>query len=100
MGRVVVVGDHPQKARIEQIFADDDQLSNAFRKASSLAHLVAASEAAMPFHAAYAVDPKAAVAQYAHLFNTKLAMTVSHHWGPDGLEIGYEAERVLRSAWG
>lgn len=100
MGRVVVVGDHPDKARIEQLFADDDMLSNAFRKANSLAHLMAASEAAMPFHAAYERDPKAAVAQYAHLFNTTLAMTVKHRWGPDGLDVSYDAERVLRPTWG
>ncbi len=100
LGRVVVVGDHPDKARIEQLFAEDGELNNAFKKASSLARMVAAFEEVLPFHEAYAKDPKAAVAQYAYLFNSSSQITTEHRWGPDGLDVLFNSERVWRSAWG
>jgi hypothetical protein len=100
MGRVVVVGDHPDKARIEQLFAEDGELNNAFKKASSLAHMVAAFEEALPFHEAYDKDPQAAVAQYSYLFNTTTQLTMEHRWGPEGMEVLFNAERVFRTAWG
>jgi hypothetical protein len=99
MGRVVVVGDHPDKARIEQLFAEDGELNNAFKKASSLARMVAAFEEALPFHAAYDKDPQAAVAQYSYLFNTTTQLTMEHRWGSEGLDVLFSSERVFRTAW-
>lgn len=98
-GRVVVAGDHPDKARIEARFADDDKLANAFKQILSLSQMLAHGEEAIAFHQAYDLDPQAAVARYAHLFNSTLMMTMSHRWGPDGLEVDVTSERVLRSAW-
>lgn len=99
-GRVIVAGDHPDKARIEAIFAEDAQLANAFKKTLSLANMLERGEEAMAFQAAYAKDPKAAVARYSHLFTTSVQLTMTHRWGSDGLDVSFESERVPRSAWG
>lgn len=99
-GRVVVAGEHPDKARIEALFAEDDRLANSFRETLSLAEMIARGEEAVAFQAAYAKDPKAAVAAYSHLFNSSVQLTMRHQWGADGLELFFDAERVLRSAWG
>jgi len=98
-GRVVLAGDHPDKARIEAIFAEDDQLANAFREVMSLSAMIARGEEAVAFQAAYAKDPKAAVARYSHLFNTTVLDSMTHRWGPDGLDLLFDSERVPRSAW-
>lgn len=68
-GRVVVCGEHPQKAEIEQLFEDDPQLRNDFVKSQGLASLIAAGRQAHAFQQAYAKNPQAAVAQYWYLFS-------------------------------
>jgi hypothetical protein len=100
MGRVVVLGDHPDKARIEQIFAEDGELANKFRETVSLTAMLAHAEEAIAFQQAYAKDEKAAVAQYSYLFNTTTQVTMEHRWGANGLDVLFNSERVLRSAWG
>ena len=99
-GQVRVVGDPPDKERIEAIFAEDQALTQAFHRASATARLIASAEEAIAFQQAYAQDPQAAVARYSYLFNTSLSTTMSHRWGADGLELAFESERVFRSAWG
>lgn len=68
-GRVLVQGDHPQKAEIEALFEGDPALSNDFRAVSGLSSLVEAGDEYSDFAAMYADDPYAAVARYGHLFN-------------------------------
>lgn len=99
-GRVVVAGDHPDKARIEAIFAEDGQLANVFKEVMALSNMIARGEEAVAFQAAYAKDPKAAVARYSHLFNTTVEVSMTHRWDSDGLDLLFESERVPRSAWG
>ena len=99
-GQVRVVGDHPDKARIEALFAEDATLTQAFHRASSIANMLAHAEEAIAFHQAYDQDPQAAVARYAYLFNTSLSTTMTHRWGADGLELDFASERVFRPAWG
>lgn len=99
-GMVRVIGEHPEKARVEQVFAEDPQLANAFRRVTSLASLLSRAEESIAFQQAYAQDPVAAVARYAHLFNTDLRVTMTHRWGEEGLELLFESENVIRSAWG
>ena len=69
MGKVRVVGNHPDKEQIEAIFEENPQLANQFRGISALSSLLQAAEEAQPFQEAYAKDPYAAVAQYSHLFD-------------------------------
>lgn len=100
-GRIRVVGDHPDKARIEQLFVDDPALRNAYQRMASIAHMLSTVEETVAFQAAYARDPKAAVAQYSHLFNTTTELTTTQAWGADGtLELLFSTERVFKSAWG
>jgi hypothetical protein len=68
-GRVKVVGDHPDKDKIEAMFADDPELSNQFRQISSTGSFIKACEDYVEFAADYAQDPKAAVAKHAHMFS-------------------------------
>jgi len=99
-GRIVVAGAHPDKARIEALFAEDGQLAGAFKEVMALSNLIARGEEAIAFQAAYAKDPKAAVARYAHLFNTSVQVSMTHRWGSDGLELFFESERTPNLAWG
>lgn len=68
-GRVIVTNAHPDKEKIEKIFEENSELSNLFRKISSMESIVRHSQAALAFQSAYARNPQAAVAQYAYLFN-------------------------------
>lgn len=63
-GLVRVANDHPDKEKIEALFADDPELANVFRQVLGLQELVTASEKHLAFAAAYAEDPEAAVAQF------------------------------------
>lgn len=68
-GSVRVKGDHPEKAKIEQLFADNPELSNDFRGVSGLSALVESGEEYIKFAAEYDKDPYAAVAKYSHFFD-------------------------------
>ncbi|MFP5500968.1 MAG: hypothetical protein ACLGIN_00675 [Candidatus Sericytochromatia bacterium] len=68
-GQVYVRGDHPDKARIEAIFKEDPVLRNELAKTFSLSAIMKAGEEAIAFQKAYAENPEAAVARFAHLFN-------------------------------
>ncbi|WP_029896042.1 hypothetical protein [Desulfohalovibrio reitneri] len=82
-GSVVVKGDHPQKEKIEQLFEDNPDLSNDFRKVACLTSMIEAGQEHMEFARAYRQDPYAAVAEYGHLFNSMPA-------DPFSLTIGEE----------
>lgn len=68
-GKVRVVGDNPDKEKIEAMFADNPELANDFRQVSSTGSFIKACEAHVAFAADYAKDPKAAVAKHWHLFS-------------------------------
>jgi hypothetical protein len=68
-GKVRVLGDNPDKEKIEAMFADDPELANDFRQVSSTGSFIKACEAHVEFAADYANDPKAAVAKHWHLFS-------------------------------
>ena len=69
-GRVREVSGHPQKERIEKIINEDHpEAANRIREQSALASFLKAADDYLEFAAAYAKDPKAAVARYAGLFS-------------------------------
>ncbi|MBN1589526.1 MAG: hypothetical protein JW888_08430 [Pirellulales bacterium] len=70
-GQIRVVGDHPDKAQIEALFAEHPELGNEFRHLAATAGLLGAVEEAKPFLAAYAKDPEAAVQRWAQLFSNE-----------------------------
>ena len=67
-GRIVVQGNHPQKAEIEAFFKDRPSLSGQFRKISANTSLSNAIKQHVAFSKAYAQNPERAVSQFRHLF--------------------------------
>ncbi|HEY9899861.1 MAG TPA: hypothetical protein V6D00_11815 [Pantanalinema sp.] len=70
-GMIVVAGTHPDKAKIEALFANDQAMAERFKKIGSFSRLLKAGEEAVEFQAAYRRDPEKAVAQYSHLFDSE-----------------------------
>lgn len=70
-GRVTVASDHPDKARIEAVLRNDPKLVNEFHRMDATATLVARAEETIRFQKAYAIDPRAAVARYSYLFDSR-----------------------------
>lgn len=68
-GKVRVLGDNPDKEKIEAMFADDPELANDFRQISGTGSFIKACEAHVEFASDYANAPKAAVAKHWHLFS-------------------------------
>ena len=68
-GNVRTAGDHPDKDRIEALFAEDAELANEFRQLSATAELKKAVEEHLEFARAYEQSPKTAIAQFAHMFS-------------------------------
>ncbi|WP_316897096.1 hypothetical protein [Pseudodesulfovibrio indicus] len=68
-GAVRVKGNHPNKERIEQALAEDKELSNDFRQVSAQTSIQEAGKRHTEFARAYAIDPEAAVARFAYLFD-------------------------------
>ena len=69
-GKVVVSGDHPDKAKIEKYFEDNPEMRDRFADISVHTVLKRHLEAHMEFAEAYEKDPEAAVARYFPIFAT------------------------------
>lgn len=67
-GRVVAPADHPAKARIESFINGNEELRNLFVGITSTKSLIEIGRESAAFQARYAIDPKAAVAEYSHFF--------------------------------
>ncbi|MGE5390511.1 MAG: hypothetical protein ACM3PE_05540 [Deltaproteobacteria bacterium] len=63
-GQVVVTSYHPEKKVIERLFADDYGLRDLFIKIRNFAYLVEGVREIIAFEAAYAQNPRKAIAQY------------------------------------
>lgn len=70
-GRVNVVGDHPQKTEIEQLFADDPQLRNSFVEVQAQSEFKRAAEEAIAFQEAYRKNPQQALEEFKYLFQER-----------------------------
>lgn len=68
-GNVRVKGDHPDKEKIEQLFADNPELSNDFRGVSAMSSFSKAAEEYLEFAKEYDKDPYAAVTKFGHMFD-------------------------------
>ncbi|UCZ55781.1 hypothetical protein LGV61_08595 [Desulfurispirillum indicum] len=67
-GNVRVSGEHPDKDAIEKLFRENPDLSNSFRKLSSLQTLIAKAKQAQEFQDAYRKNPTEALNRFAWLF--------------------------------
>ena len=70
-GKVRVADNHPDKEKIEAIFASNEELSNQFRGISATGSFLQAVERSMEFQKAYLEDPIAAVDAFADLFDNR-----------------------------
>jgi len=86
-GKIVVQGDHPQKAEIEAALNEDQDLANSIRNVSSLFDLLRATERQKEFARAYEEDPVAAVKTYSHLFDESTAWPVEFRVDEYGAEL-------------
>ena len=67
-GQVRVVGDHPDRERIEELFAQDSWLRSRFVSLSALGSQIRAAEEGTAFAAAYEDNQATAIDRYSHLF--------------------------------
>jgi hypothetical protein len=63
-GEILVNDDHPRKAAIERLFADDPELANGVRQISAMSSLLAAIKRHEEFARLYEIDPVAAATQH------------------------------------
>ncbi len=68
-GQVRVQDGHPDKEKIEKFINGNSELRNLYAGITSSRDLLAMAEESVRFQKRYAVDPKAAVAEFAHLFS-------------------------------
>lgn len=83
-GHVYVKGDHPQKAEIEQMFQDNQELENLFRGISGNHAMIDAFDRHMKFSEEYAINQVAAVMKYASLFDNTEEKSVSMRMDENG----------------
>lgn len=68
-GRIQVLGAHPDKEAIEQMFIDDSKFHDLAARVCVMKDLIESSREAAALQTAYAADPIKAVAQYGHFFS-------------------------------
>lgn len=85
-GSVMVTGSTDENNNaIAEALQENDQFQNTFNACSGASSLLAAAEAAIPFHEAYKDDPKAAVSEYSWLIGKEWDFDMSYENG----QIGY-----------
>jgi len=75
-GSIVVTNNHPDKAKIEELFKENQEIGNEYKKINNMFTMAAEGREASEFQEAYSRNPDAAVAQYSYLFNTRLEGTI------------------------
>jgi Mg2+ and Co2+ transporter CorA len=83
-GSVYVVGDHPDKAKIEQYFKDNPEMRDRFVEIEVHTKLKKAIELHMEFVKEYEKDPEAAVAKYFPMFEMMRNETFTMGMGGEG----------------
>ncbi len=105
-GHVQVSGNHPQSDQIEQLFADNPELENDFRKVSAMSSMVEAGHEYVDFANQYEKNPYAAIAQYGEQIfgqkdSNKFTMTVgassssSHQAGEPSIDFTNTTRKEL-----
>ena len=68
-GKIRVNEEHPDKEKIENFINGNSELRNLYIGISNTRNLMAMAKESHKFQQKYAVDPKAAVAEFSHLFS-------------------------------
>jgi hypothetical protein len=93
-GQVRVTNDHPDKAKIEAIFADDADFAKRFRGLSAAAEIQKAVEDHKEFSKAYEKDPEAAQARLTQLFSDKASDEVRFRFIETNLTVSFAGKRL------
>ena len=87
-GSVRVTGSSEENNNaIADALQKDDQFRNTYNACSGTSSLLAAAEAAVPFHEAYKSDPKSAVAQYSWLIGKEWDFNMFFENGEAGYSV-------------
>ena len=84
-GQVRVANGHPDKDRIEAMFAQDPEFANRFRELIAATEIKKAVDDHMAFSKAYEQDPQAAIARFSHLFSDQPSSEVRYRF--DGTDL-------------
>ncbi|BCS90055.1 hypothetical protein [Pseudodesulfovibrio sediminis] len=68
-GALRVKGEHPNKDKIEQLLANEKELSNDFRQVAATTEIHEAGARHIEFMKAYEQDPEAALIRFSYLFD-------------------------------
>lgn len=98
-GRIGVSGSHPDKDKIEALFAEDPEFANRFRGISAASGLLKAAEDHVEFAAAYQQDPEAAIEQYSHLFSNGQQPEALFRFAGTDLTASFADQSGARSLW-
>jgi hypothetical protein len=82
-GMARVNDDHPDKEKIENFINSNAEVRNLYAGICSTKNFLALAEESIAFQKRYAVDPQAAVCEFAHLFSDKYGYNTSLTIGPD-----------------
>lgn len=94
-GRVVLKNDHPDREKIENFINDNSELRNLYVGVTSAKNLVAIGKESAEFQKRYAVDPKAAVAEFAHLFSGKYQYNTNLKINGDSWQLNTQSSFCL-----
>jgi len=86
-GRLKVTNDHPDADKIEQLLAENPELANTYRAATSTLEIAKHGEAQSRFAEAYESNPLAATAQFSYLFNSQYDARVT--FSETGYDVTY-----------
>ncbi len=97
-GHIRVTNDHPDKEKIEALFADNPDLANQFRGLSAVAALLKAAEEHAAFVRAYEADPEAVLRRNEHLFANDRD-EVRFRFSAKSLEVLIDSPAGTREVW-
>ena len=89
-GEVIVMGDHPDKQRIEQILNSGD-LGELFSQFAGLYEIAHAYDEQSSFRESFTRNPLAAVAEYTHTAHDRLPSVLQLTLNDEGIAVDFPA---------
>ena len=86
-GKVGLRNDHPDREKIENFINQNSEIRNLYVGVVSAKNLVAIGKESAKFQQRYAVDPQAAVSEFAHLFSGRYQYNSSLKISKDGWQM-------------
>lgn len=86
-GKVALRNEHPDREKIENFINQNSEIHNLYVGVVSARNLVAIGKESAKFQQRYAVDPQAAVSEFAHLFSGRYQYNSSLKISKDGCQM-------------